>query len=147
MLINILVVALMLQFPVRVYYEDTDAGGLVYYANYLKFAERARTEFLRDAAIEQMQLIETDGIGFVVRKCSIDYFKPAKLDDLLTIKTYLNDITKATIAMRQTIMRGQEKLVELEVFLAVISMKNGRVSRMPERVFAAIKDTLKHHPK
>lgn len=129
-------------FPVRVYYEDTDAGGLVYYANYLKFAERARTEILRDLGIGQAALIASDGIGFVVRKCSIEYFKPAMLDDSLTIKTRLHDITKATITMHQVIERAGEKLVELEVFLAVINMKSGRACRMPETIFTTIKNSF-----
>lgn len=131
---------------VRVYYEDTDAGGLVYYANYLKFAERARTEILRGLGIEQAELIKTDDIGFVVRKCIVEYFKPAQLDDLLTIKTHVNDITKATIAMQQAIMRGAEKLVTIEVRLAVIGIKTGRVARMPQHVFAAMNTLLTTHP-
>ena len=69
-------------FNLRVYYEDTDAGGIVYYANYLKFAERARTEVLRDLGVAQRELLEVEGIGFAVRRCAVDYFAPAKLDDL-----------------------------------------------------------------
>jgi len=127
-------------FPIRVYYEDTDAAGIVYYANYLKFAERARTEIVRAAGITQAELMREQGIGFVVRKCTIEYFKPAMLDDLLTIETQLHDITKATLTMLQTIKKGAEKLVTLEVRLAVISQKTGRVARMPDHVFAALKD-------
>src|SRR5579872_1943212 len=93
-------------FPVRVYYEDTDAGGIVYYANYLKFAERARTEALRLAGFDQSELKHEQKIAFVVRRCECDFLKPAFLDDLLTIETRLNDISKVSMRMRQTIRRG-----------------------------------------
>lgn len=124
-------------FPIRVYYEDTDFGGRVYYANYLKFAERARTEVLRSCDIEQSALMREHGIGFVVRKCTVDYFKPAAFDDLLTIHTELHDISRASIVMQQTVMRGDEKLVMLLVKLAVINQE-GRVARMPEFVLDAL---------
>ncbi len=126
-------------FNVRVYYEDTDAGGRVYYANYLKFAERARTEILRSLGIEQMELLRDHGTGFVVRKCTAEYFKPAMLDDYLTIESSVHDITKATLMMQQTIKRGSEKLVTIEVKLAVIHAENGRVVRMPAHVFEVLK--------
>jgi len=129
---------MMHTFPVRVYYEDTDAAGIVYYANYLKFAERARTEIVRAAGISQEQMMQEHGIGFVVRSCNATYFKPAKLDDLLTIETHLHDITKASLTMLQTIKNDAEKLVTLEVRIAVVSQENGRVSRMPETIFKAL---------
>lgn len=127
------------QFSVRVYYEDTDAAGIVYYANYLKYAERARTEILRAKNIEQIDLMNEHGMGFVVRSCELEFFKPARLDDLLTIETRPNDITKASLTMMQTIKRNDETLVTCNVKLAVID-KGGRVARMPEHVFAALKD-------
>src|SRR5580698_2435411 len=102
-------------FPVRVYYEDTDAAGVVYYANYLKFAERARTEALRLSGIDQSELMREDKIGFVVRKCVVDYLKPAMLDDLLTIETSLHDISKVSMELRQTVRRGTEILVTMDV--------------------------------
>jgi len=107
-------------FPIRVYYEDTDAAGIVYYANYLKFAERARTEALREANIAQSSLLRDKKIGFVVRRCIVDFLKPAKLDDLLTIDTKLHDISRVSICMEQRILRGDETLVKLEVKLAVV---------------------------
>lgn len=107
-------------FPIRVYYEDTDAAGIVYYANYLKFAERARTEALRLGGVDQSELLRDTGIGFVVRKCTADFLKPAMLDDLLTIETRLTDIGKVSVHMQQIIRRGEEKLVALEVKLAVV---------------------------
>lgn len=121
------------QFNVRIYYEDTDAGGIVYYANYLKFAERARTEALRDIGIEQQSLREVEKIGFVVKRCVMEFFKPAMLDDLLTIETRLHDIGKASLEMRQTIRRGEQILVTLEVTIAVVG-DGMKPIRMPESV-------------
>ncbi len=126
-------------FSVRVYYEDTDAAGVVYYAHYLKFAERARTEILRAHGIEQRALMESHGVGFVVRKCSIEYFKPARLDDCLTIETRLHDITKATLVMHQTIKRAEETLAAMEVKLAMVATESGRVARIPAHVLSIFK--------
>ena len=78
-------------FPLRVYYEDTDAGGIVYYANYLRFAERARTEYLRSVGADHQTLLAEDGIAFTVRQCSVDYMSPAFLDDPLEVHTRLLD--------------------------------------------------------
>ena len=124
-------------FPVRVYYEDTDTAGVVYYANYLKFAERARTEALRLSGIDQSNLFTEHKIGFVVRRCVIDFFKPAKLDDLLTIETKLHDINKISMNMLQTIKLGEEKLVTLEVKLAMVD-NNMKLAKLPEFVQKAI---------
>lgn len=123
--------------PIRVYYEDTDAGGVVYYANYLKFAERARTEALRLAGIDQSELIKTHQIAFVVRHCEIEFLKPARLDDLLTIETILHDIGKVSIEMRQTVRRGDETLASLAVKLAVIDA-DFKISRLPDVVLQAL---------
>ena len=120
-------------FPVRVYYEDTDAGGIVYYANYLRFAERARTEALRMCGIEQSDLLREQNIAFVVRRCTVDFLKPAMLDDLLTIQTRLNDINKVSLEMHQSILRGKETLVRLEVKLAVIG-EGMKLARLPDMV-------------
>jgi acyl-CoA thioester hydrolase len=122
---------------IRVYYEDTDSGGVVYYANYLKFAERARTEALRALGIEQRELLETHDIAFVVRKCALEFFKPAQLDDLLTITTHITDISKVTLCMQQTIFRADEKLVTCEVKLAVINSKK-TLAKLPEFVHKAL---------
>jgi acyl-CoA thioester hydrolase len=118
-------------FPIRVYYEDTDAAGIVYYANYLKFAERARTEALRLSGINQSDLLREQKIGFVVRKCNVDFLKPAMLDDLLTIETKLNDISKVSLSMRQSIFRDKETLVIMEIKLAVVG-ENMKLAKMPE---------------
>src|SRR5437868_1581652 len=109
-------------FPIRVYYEDTDAAGIVYYANYLKFAERARTEALRLSGIDQSDLMKNEKIEFVVRRCEADFLQPAELDDLLTVETRLITISKVSVKMEQTIRRGDEKLVTLDIKLAVVGV-------------------------
>jgi acyl-CoA thioester hydrolase len=130
-------------FPIRVYYEDTDAGGIVYYANYLKFAERARTEALRLTGIEQSDLLKEEKIAFAVRRCEIDFLKPAKLDDLLTIDTRLNDISKVSITMQQTIRRGDETLATLSVKLAVVG-EGMKLAKLPEHVRKAMLKIFNH---
>lgn len=125
-------------FRVRVYYEDTDTGGIVYYANYLKFAERARTEVLRDLGISQSALIAETGVAFAVRRCEADYLAPAKLDDELEVRTSLRALGHASLDLAQTLWRvadGRE-LVRLIVRLAVIN-KDGRPTRLPAPVAAA----------
>lgn len=122
-------------FSTRVYIEDVDAGGIVYYANYLKFAERARSEFLRSLAVSQSELLATHSLLFVVRHCEIDYSFPARLDDVLEIRTHVQDVTGASIVMTQEITRQEtittrKKLVSLSVRLACIH-KEGRVQRLP----------------
>lgn len=129
-------------FPVRVYYEDTDAGGIVYYANYLKFSERARTEALRLAGFDQSELMAKHNIRFVVRRVAVDFLKPAKLDDLLTIKTTLTDMSKVSFEMEQNIHRGNETLVKLSVKLAVIKA-NGKIARLPDAVEKAMMKVFK----
>jgi acyl-CoA thioester hydrolase len=130
-------------FSVRVYFEDTDAGGIVYYANYLKFAERARTEALRLAGIDQSELMREHHIGFVVRKCTTDFLKPAMLDDLLTIETHLHDISKVSMVMHQTVKRGSETLVTLEVKLAVIDA-NMKLAKLPEFIKKVMLNIFNH---
>jgi acyl-CoA thioester hydrolase len=92
--------------PVRIYYEDTDAGGVVYYSNYLKFLERCRTEWLRAMGHEQAELMRDPGIAFVVRSVSLEYLKPARLDELLTVSLEVDKITKSQIFFRQQIRRA-----------------------------------------
>lgn len=118
-------------FPVRIYYEDTDAAGIVYYANYLKFAERARTELLRITGVEQHDLLKEQSVGFVVRKCTAEFLKPARLDDMLAVETHLHDLGKFSISMVQKIRRGEEILVEMEVKLAVVGA-GMKLVRLPE---------------
>lgn len=122
---------------VRVYYEDTDLGGVVYYANYLKFTERARTEALRKAGINQSDLLREHDVAFVVRKCVVEFFKPAMLDDELVVETELKTISKVSLTMHQTIRRGHDKLVTCEVKLAVINNKK-TLAKLPDFVHKAL---------
>ena len=120
-------------FPVRVYWEDTDAGGIVYYANYLKFAERARTEVLRSAGIDQSRLMDAEGVSFAVRRCQIEFDAPARLDDLLDVTTRVTDLGGASIAMHQVISRIDRDLVRLALDIACVD-RSGRPARLPPAV-------------
>ncbi|MDA1089776.1 MAG: tol-pal system-associated acyl-CoA thioesterase [Proteobacteria bacterium] len=126
-------------FPVRVYYEDTDAAGIVYYANYLRFAERARTELLRDLGIENGQMNEQQNLAFVVKRCSMDFVKPAKLDDMLAVETRLIDIGGASVTADQRVRRDQTSLVTMELKLACMAM-DGRPARLPVDVRRRLED-------
>ncbi|MDP3038087.1 MAG: tol-pal system-associated acyl-CoA thioesterase, partial [Rhodocyclaceae bacterium] len=95
---------------VRVYYEDTDAGGVVYYANYLKYLERARTELLRELGFEQHQLAGEAGLAFAVRSLSVEYLKPARLDDLLEVATRIEALGRAQVTFAQSVVRAEETL-------------------------------------
>jgi len=121
----------------RVYFEDTDAGGIVYYANYLKFAERARTEMLRDLGISHADMMKRDGLVLVVKRCEIDYRKSARLDDLLTVETELVKLGGASVDLRQRVLRGGDVLAELKVLVVCIRL-DGRPARIPEYVRAAL---------
>ncbi len=123
--------------PVRVYYEDTDADGIVYYANYLKFAERGRTEMLRAAGIAHRELWENHGISFAVRNLSADYIKPAKLDDALTVHRRLLAVRGASMSAEQIVRREDEDLMRLTVRLACID-RRGRPARLPQAIRSAL---------
>lgn len=122
---------------VRVYYEDTDAAGMVYHANYLKFAERGRTELLRGIGFGQRRLREESGIGFAVRRCNADYRSPARLDDALTVATRVAGIGAATLSLRQEIRRGGDVIVVLDVEVACIG-REGRPRRLPPALRAML---------
>ena len=117
-------------FPIRVYYEDTDAMGIVFYVNYLKYAERARTEVLRLQGRQQDQLLREQGQGFVVRRCEVDYFAPARLDDVLRVETRLLEVGAASLRLRQDIFRDAAKLSSLSLRLAFVS-RAGKPERLP----------------
>jgi acyl-CoA thioester hydrolase len=117
-------------FPVRVYYEDTDAGGIVYYVNYLKFAERARTEMLRLMDRQQQTMMEEDGIVFVVKKCELDYHAPAKLDDSLQVRSRVVEVGGASLRLEQRLVRDDQLLAEMKFRLAVLN-RAGRAARLP----------------
>lgn len=125
------------RFAVRVYYEDTDAGGIVYYANYLKFAERARTELLRTTVAESAAEAGRRGVSFAVRRCEVDYLRPARLDDLLQVETTLLDLGGATLDAEQTVRRNGEVLVRMFIRLACLSPA-GRPVRLPPALRAAL---------
>ncbi|MFZ1416198.1 MAG: tol-pal system-associated acyl-CoA thioesterase [Defluviicoccus sp.] len=128
--------------PVRVYYEDTDSAGIVYYANYLRFAERARTEMTRALGIEQGKLGQEHGLYFVVRRCNADFFASARLDDVLEVATRITGLRGASIEMVQTVRRRAVDLVRLDVRLACINGA-GKPVRIPQDVhgvFQAIVD-------
>ena len=121
------------ELKVRVYYEDTDAGGIVYYANYLRFAERARTEMLRDAGFDHAQVFKDKKTGFAVAAANINYKAPATLDDLLTIKTKVDNIGGASMKMKQDIYLQEKLMTEIEVTLVCVD-KNLKAVRIPEKV-------------
>jgi len=122
----------------RVYYEDTDAAGIVYYANYLKFAERGRTELLRSLGFDHVHLREQHDLVFVVRRCTADYRRPARLDDELEVVTAVSSIRGARLAMSQSIRHRGEELVLVEVELAVLST-NLLPRRLPPAVAARLR--------
>ena len=126
---------------IRVYYEDTDAGGLVYHANYLKFAERARTEMLRKMKIEQLILKNEYDIQFVVKNLFIEFFKSAQLDDLLNIKSIILDISAAKIIMEQTIYKKMIVLAKIDVTLGSVNTK-GKPSRLPKIVLERLNNNI-----
>ena len=123
--------------PLRIYYEDTDAGGIVYYARYLQFAERARTEMLRLAGIDQKQLTRDHGVFFAVRRCEVDYLRPARFDDFLEVRSHLTALGGARLSAVQVICRAGEELVRLAVEIASIR-GDGRPARIPAPVRAAL---------
>ncbi|WP_374382224.1 tol-pal system-associated acyl-CoA thioesterase [Dongia sp.] len=124
-------------FPIRVYYEDTDAGGIVYYANYLKFAERARTEMLRDAGFHHTAMMAGDGIMMAVRRVSAEYLKPARLDDALDVTTSVKGLGAATIELDQSIQRGGQELCRVAVTIACVG-RDGRPARLPATLRQAL---------
>ena len=124
---------------VRVYYEDTDFAGIVYYANYLKFIERGRTEMLRAAGVDQSRLKAERGLVFVVSRVAIDYRAPARFDDLLTVETRIDRLGRAALEMRQDVLRDGDLLVTALVRLACIG-DDGRPVRLPAELAARLSE-------
>mgnify|MGYP003331579670 CR=1 FL=1 len=120
-------------FRLRVYYEDTDAAGIVYYANYFKFAERARTEMLRSVNIDQNILYTETGVRFVVRSCAIDYLLPARLDDELEVHTRIHCVKGASLIVLQAVRRARDTIVSLKLRIACIG-RCGQPKRLPKKV-------------
>ena len=125
--------------PVRVYYEDTDAAGVVYYANYLKFMERARTEWLRGLGFEQACLAEQHAVVFVVRSTAIDYVKPARFDDSLQVTVELTRVGAGQIDLVQRVLRAQELLATATVKIACVGLPTMRPARIPQPLAATLK--------
>lgn len=124
-------------FPVRVFYEDTDAGGVVYHANYLKFAERARTEWLRQLEIGRERLEREFDIMFVVRRSTIDWRRPARLDDLLLVHTKLAGMGKVRMTLEQVVMRGEEVLCSMLIEVVAVNSQFAP-TQLPEALKALL---------
>ena len=118
------------RFACRVYYEDTDFAGIVYYANYLRFIERARTEWVRTLGIDQGRLRDETGVVFAVRRVEADYLVPARFDDLLTVETVVEEVRGARIVVVQTVLRDEARLFTARVTLAAVT-SGGRPARLP----------------
>ena len=116
-------------FALRVYYEDTDLAGIVYYANYLKFIERARTEWVRGLGVDQRAL-KAAGLVFAVRRVEADYLRPARFDDELVVQTVVTSVTGARIVLQQDITRGPERLFAAQVVLVCL-LDSGQPARLP----------------
>lgn len=128
-------------FPVTVHWEDTDAAGIVYYANYLRFIERARSDLVASAGIDQRVLWEQDGVMFPVRRAEVDYLQPARLGDRLQILTEIEQLKKASMALRQQVLRDDDLLVSARIQLACVG-QNGRPRRLPSDVHALLETRL-----
>lgn len=130
----------MHRFDLRVYYEDTDLAGIVYYANYLKFIERGRSEWLRALGFDQRALKEETGTVFAVRRLEADYIAPAKFDDALTVLSTAEAVTPARLVLAQQVLRGEERLFEAKVTLVALNAAGGP-TRLPKPLrdsFAAL---------
>ena len=130
----------------KVYYEDTDSGGVVYYANYLKFLERARTEALFSIGFSNKKIQEEFNALIIVKSCNIEYKKSAFLEDELTIRSFVKSITKTSFFMNQIISKDEKIIVEAQVHLVFID-KNGKPIKIPEDIYSKFKpyfcDTIK----
>ena len=124
--------------PVRVYWEDTDAGGVVYYANYLKFMERARSEWLRALGFEQDVLRDEAGVVFVVRRVEIDYLSPARFNEQLEVSVRLHEMGRASLSVRQELMRGPDRLAQAVVTLACVDAVRFKPVKIPEPLLQAL---------
>ena len=119
---------------VKVYYEDTDAGGVVYYANYLKYLERARSEALSSIGLSNLQIKEKFGALIIVKSCNIEYKKSARLEDELKIRSFIKSITKTSFFMNQFITKNEDEIVESQVHLVFVN-ENGKPVKVPDLIF------------
>lgn len=123
----------MHEFALRVYYEDTDLAGIVYYANYLKFIERGRTEWVRAQGIDQNRLKDEEGMVFAVRRVEADYLAPARFDDDLIVRTSVVQMTGVRIVLNQDVMRGADLLFSAQVTLVALTLE-GQPARLPANI-------------
>ena len=130
-----------MHFPIRVYYEDTDAGGVVYHANYICFFERARTEFLRQGGFSQQALL-ADNFAFVVKTLTIDYKLPARLDDLLSVQTTVKAVKKATIIFEQNLFKADICLCSAEVTVASVDLIKMKPKAIPQAILDALQAVI-----
>lgn len=126
-----------MDFPIRVYYEDTDAGGVVYHARYLHFFERARTEWLRQFGFSQQRLFD-EKLAFVVKKMTMDYKLPARLDDLLTVKSQLVEMKGAKLIFEQTLWNNDVCLNQATVTVACVNLEKMKPIALPEKLLLAL---------
>ena len=129
-------------YPVRVYFSDTDAGGVVYHSRYLDFAEHARSEFMRNLGGSQHTMMMNNGSVFIIRSVSADYIKPARLDDLLTVRTEVVKCANVTVVFRQRVMLDDDLLCSLQIKAGYISLKEGRPVPMPKEWKSMISSML-----
>ena len=136
----------MFQYNFKIYYEDTDSGGVVYYANYLKFLERARTEALFSIGYSNKKIKDYFGSLIIVKACNIEYKKSAYLEDELTVRSFVKAITKTSFFMNQIITKGDDVIVESQVHLVFVNI-DGKPVRIPDEIYLKFKpyfcDTIK----
>jgi acyl-CoA thioester hydrolase len=118
-------------YELRVYYQDTDAGGIVYHANYLAFAERARGEALRALGAPHVEMVRRFGVMFVVRRVVLDYQRPARLDEVIVVETAITEVSGAKVTLRQNFWRDSDSLAVLEVGLGCARVRDGKAARIP----------------
>ena len=123
---------------IKVYYEDTDSGGVVYYANYLKFLERARTEALFSIGYSNKKIKEKFNSLIIVKSCNVNYKKPANLEDELKIRSFVKSITKTSLFMNQIISRDEEIIVEAQIHLVFVN-ENGKPVKIPDEIYSQFK--------
>ena len=128
-----------MKIPVRVYYQDTDAGGVVFHAQYLAFMERARTEMLNEAGVDLAAMVERHGVLFMVHHISVTYHEPARLNDLLSVSAEVVKMGRASLVFRQRVERAGTLLVEADVSLALVDRSRMKPARMPEEIAQAFK--------
>jgi tol-pal system-associated acyl-CoA thioesterase len=125
--------------PVRVYYQDTDAGGVVFHAQYLAFMERARSELLNARGIDLLRFTQRHGVLFVVHQITVKYHLPARLNDMLSVSAEVVKMGRASLVFRQFVERGAERLVEADVALALVDRERLKPARMPEELEQALR--------